>query len=863
MQFDISHCFNLYRMMFTTLPPEKTRRIRTVYNADQKFYKSELDVLHTPILQRLYDLHQLGLTDRVYIDASHTRLSHVVGVMEQASKICAALIRNLTSEPEKQLNYVTLDKTEVSISFREITDLITHHEPALRLMALFHDLTHGPYGHTLEDEIELFTQKHDEPLRQAEAFWSFLHQYIAWSMRSEYGRASFEEILTNLYDQSPPPPLLCKSLERATHGLTLCPEANSPINSPEGKEYIEEFAKYCTLFIQDIDSSTRKITKNTLSVNEFRRLIKDLLFSFTGLLHLEILHKESPSPKHIPTLNQYHFHRFLSAVIQKTNIQVATHDTFDPKRDAFFLDIIGNTICADLLDYAKRDSAHAGLKLDYDPDRIVENFTLVSKHIEYSVRHLSGTDKEMVEALNSESIRAAISIFGTKLRLDVIGELMNLLQIRYYVYERVLFHPTKCIAGALLGRAIHCLGLSEMPQELKYCGDNVFLYTIREAAINIRDKIEGISEKKFDVETIRSLSTSPIEQALIEGLIPDPKKSTRLLECIAFYTTANSGNPLHPNHTDYLKFMNSDAKAITQLRETGTISDKATLEKLSKRASELFPQHRAWLALDKESTTERLNSGLDLLAQLHSRRYPRRVFALLPVSIDSSDNIHLVTPEKIAANFKDPHLRMSVENEIEKRCGLPLGTCVIHCPPASGPTKIAKVLITDSSSKGSESVRLGEIKKLSDEYSQMLHHHQSIVSSLELQYQSIWRLTISFSPPYDIHNKKHKVIIEQVLSEVIGKGINKTIIEENNLIVNELSSDTVEQGKANDGIVESKDVFLREAHSAIIKHPVFINFQAAAYTYQEACEQAPLAVSSIITPPSQDKQQDFDLDNER
>ena len=54
----------------------------------------EIDLLHTPALQRLYDLHQLGLTDRIYVDASHSRFHHVVGVLEQADKIVDAIVGN-------------------------------------------------------------------------------------------------------------------------------------------------------------------------------------------------------------------------------------------------------------------------------------------------------------------------------------------------------------------------------------------------------------------------------------------------------------------------------------------------------------------------------------------------------------------------------------------------------------------------------------------------------------------------------------------------------------------------------------------------------------------------------------------------
>jgi HD superfamily phosphohydrolase len=81
------------------------KRIRTVLYDDQRFSSAELELLHTPAFQRLYDLHQLGLTDRIFIDASHSRLHHVVGVVEQATNLMTSLARNLRSKPDVRLDY--------------------------------------------------------------------------------------------------------------------------------------------------------------------------------------------------------------------------------------------------------------------------------------------------------------------------------------------------------------------------------------------------------------------------------------------------------------------------------------------------------------------------------------------------------------------------------------------------------------------------------------------------------------------------------------------------------------------------------------------------------------------------------------
>src|SRR5262245_57583519 len=71
------------------------KRIRTTLYGDQRISGCELEVLHTPSMQRLYGLRQLGLTDRVFIDASHSRLHHVVGVLEQVDKLVSAITANL------------------------------------------------------------------------------------------------------------------------------------------------------------------------------------------------------------------------------------------------------------------------------------------------------------------------------------------------------------------------------------------------------------------------------------------------------------------------------------------------------------------------------------------------------------------------------------------------------------------------------------------------------------------------------------------------------------------------------------------------------------------------------------------------
>ena len=156
----------------------KSRRIRTILYDDQNLEATEIDLLHTPALQRLYDLHQLGLADRVFIDASHSRLHHTVGVLHHVEKLLAAIARNLQAHPERELTYGSENGDTRCSTAQELAMHVRKRRRAARLMGFLHDLTHSPFGHTLEDEIQVITSKHDEPERQAKAFYRLLCQYV-------------------------------------------------------------------------------------------------------------------------------------------------------------------------------------------------------------------------------------------------------------------------------------------------------------------------------------------------------------------------------------------------------------------------------------------------------------------------------------------------------------------------------------------------------------------------------------------------------------------------------------------------------------------------------------------------------------
>jgi HD superfamily phosphohydrolase len=110
-------------------------------------------------------------------------------------------------------------------------------------------------------------------------------------------------------------------------------------------------------------------------------------------------------------------------------------------------DIVGDTICADLLDYLHRDWHHIG-KPRYFDERILHYMEIRTpkSNISISVNGMpepTADDKFVISIGNRP-----------KLRTDGISGILNLLESRYELAEAVLFHRTKMNATAMLERAL-------------------------------------------------------------------------------------------------------------------------------------------------------------------------------------------------------------------------------------------------------------------------------------------------------------------------------------------------------------------------------------------------------------------------
>lgn len=167
--------------------------------------------------------------------------------------------------------------------------------------------------------------------------------------------------------------------------------------------------------------------------------------------------------------------------------------------------MIGNTICADLLDYLHRDWYHIG-KPNFFDDRIFQYM---------EIRGSVGSQRSPVASPNDRFVIALGQ--SPKIRTDGVSAILNLLEWRYQLAETALFHRTKLSAAAMLDRGLFELWEDKSGEELV---QQILLYSdeqLLEAAYSHAFQMEArggdskirysISRKLLEKLTNRNLYT--------------------------------------------------------------------------------------------------------------------------------------------------------------------------------------------------------------------------------------------------------------------------------------------------------------------------------------------------------------------
>lgn len=110
--------------------------------------------------------------------------------------------------------------------------------------------------------------------------------------------------------------------------------------------------------------------------------------------------------------------------------------------DNYISDIVKGTVCADLLDYVRRDLYFTGINGDYD-DRIFRYFTLQDGRV----------------VLNMEK--------SGELRRDALSTIIDILRLRYILTERVYYHHAKASSGSMVAKALEMAGRGKNPLRIE------------------------------------------------------------------------------------------------------------------------------------------------------------------------------------------------------------------------------------------------------------------------------------------------------------------------------------------------------------------------------------------------------------
>ena len=260
-------------------------------------------------MQRLRRVRQLGTSHLVYQGATHSRFSHCLGTMRAAQDLLDA-VQNNAAGPRPPASHLLGEwpSADFDLKWAEATVLA-------RLGALMHDLCHVPFGHTIEDDLQVL-EPHDANRLRFDRLWGTINA----------------EALVALNE-----PRLKRELER----LILSKEAHD--DAPAGT-FVSEYP--------------------------------------------------------------------------------------------FVADIVGNTICADLMDYLSRDHQATGLPMEVGVRFINEFYVVSGKNKLYHEKMVIKIDR------------------NRHVRPDVVDEITKYLRYRYEESERVLFHHAKVSADAMIGKML-------------------------------------------------------------------------------------------------------------------------------------------------------------------------------------------------------------------------------------------------------------------------------------------------------------------------------------------------------------------------------------------------------------------------
>jgi len=192
----------------------------------------------------------------------------------------------------------------------------------------------------------------------------------------------------------------------------------------------------------------------------------------------------------VPRKQDYDKARRLLKDVKKVLWTIALYDETNTKgkplleNDRYYMaDIIGNTMCADLLAYIEKDVDYTGIE---------------KKSGGYTIFHHMELAKDRMGRT-----RLAIRLTKAGVRPDAISAIQSILEVRYALTEQVIYHHAKCAASAMLAKIASLCGITES-DELYEIGDEGFMSLLKR-------KIAGLPERLQDGRPLQEAAANLLQ----------------------------------------------------------------------------------------------------------------------------------------------------------------------------------------------------------------------------------------------------------------------------------------------------------------------------------------------------------------
>ncbi|MGH2361891.1 MAG: hypothetical protein ACRDGM_15300 [bacterium] len=426
--------------------PSGERRVpeRKLYQ-DEIYGTKELSplgvaLIDTPEVQRLSHVYQLGFTYAIFRGANHYRFDHCVGTYFMVRTLLRKIVQNHArlystnneafGHPGLKISprfYIDAPGTPGARAgtyspmgrWRGLTEIVS-------AAGMLHDLGHVPAGHTLEDEFSVL-QKHDSlgGPRLFEMLYGPRHPITDGASVPKGGpnvRHYFSEIdrealpHPDLWERVPLPWVF----EDGTYDRFF-PDSLLEVGTPG-------VAALTNWEIRDL----------IYLILSFKETIRDQEY-ITFRTELEIAKKETKDEASTQRL------AFLESLYYYYSRPIDLGSEYEalPLFCPFMADVVGNTICADLLDYLVRDGKR--LKLDMRDNARLQRYLVIrpaSAIVEYAE-----SLRLTIHAVHRNGLR----------RRDTVSDLLDLMRERHRFAEVVYYHPKKAAFSTMLAKAMESL----------------------------------------------------------------------------------------------------------------------------------------------------------------------------------------------------------------------------------------------------------------------------------------------------------------------------------------------------------------------------------------------------------------------